>query len=85
MNTGYRERQWQRGIYRKETGWTESGGKLWEPEGIEGCYKTDDDDVKLFKFLFASDNFKTTLRKSINNFLVYLTYFRNKHCINEFV
>jgi hypothetical protein len=29
---------------RKETGWTENGGRLWDPEGIEGCYKPDDDD-----------------------------------------
>jgi hypothetical protein len=29
----------------KETGWTDNGGKLWEPEGIEGCYKPNDDDL----------------------------------------
>jgi hypothetical protein len=40
---GNRIWQRQRGIYRKETGWTENSGKLWEPEGIEGCCKPDDD------------------------------------------
>jgi hypothetical protein len=29
---------------QKETGWTEKGGKLWEPEDIEGSYRPDDND-----------------------------------------
>jgi hypothetical protein len=43
MTTGYRDGN-DRGVYRKETGWTENGGKVWEPAGIEGYYKADKDD-----------------------------------------
>jgi hypothetical protein len=35
---------------RKETVWTENDGKLWKSEGIEGCYRLDNDELDLKRF-----------------------------------